>query len=251
VHDGYSFIVGFYLLWACWLVGHTIDRMDKRRQRRGPDGPRPSWTIYMVKRALLWTARISWMVLTLGVIIPTLVAIVVELYIVMQFRRALEPDVTPRLRMFELWSVGLLYTKMLVKTRRLHGHDNYIVRGVSRIRHNGWTRPDPVAATKEVIGPVVGGLLGMILLPPLAAWLSLHLVPNHVNESQIYIRVYPMIFVLVGWIKCCYALRDLVNSWAQSIRDSEFLVEMRLRNLEPQNGAKSKDTTSKPLTAST
>jgi len=30
---------------------------------------------------------------------------------------------------------------------------------------HGWTRPDPVSATKEVIGPLAGGLLGMIFFP--------------------------------------------------------------------------------------
>ena len=32
---------------------------------------------------------------------------------------------------------------------------------------HGWTRPDPVTATKEVIGPLAGGLLGMIVFPGL------------------------------------------------------------------------------------
>jgi E3 ubiquitin-protein ligase MARCH6 len=29
----------------------------------------------------------------------------------------------------------------------------------------GWTRPDPIMATKELIAPLVGGLLGMIIIP--------------------------------------------------------------------------------------
>ena len=33
-------------------------------------------------------------------------------------------------------------------------------------------------------------------------------------------------------VQLCYAIIDLCGSWAQSIRDSEFLVEMRLRNLD-------------------
>lgn len=30
---------------------------------------------------------------------------------------------------------------------------------------NGWTHPDPITATKEVIAPLVAGLLGMIVVP--------------------------------------------------------------------------------------
>jgi E3 ubiquitin-protein ligase MARCH6 len=33
--------------------------------------------------------------------------------------------------------------------------------------NNGWTHADPVLATKEVIAPVTGGLIGMIFLPGL------------------------------------------------------------------------------------
>ena len=44
-----------------------------------------------------------------------------------------------------------------------------IARGVAEIRRRGWTRPDPIAATRDVVGPLVIGLLGMLVGPPLAA----------------------------------------------------------------------------------
>lgn len=34
-----------------------------------------------------------------------------------------------------------------------------------QIVRNGWTHPDPLRATEEVIGPAIGGMLVMILLP--------------------------------------------------------------------------------------
>ncbi|KAG5219471.1 RING-CH-type domain-containing protein [Salix suchowensis] len=37
LHDGYSLIVGFYLLWGCYIFGRAIDKLDKRRQRRGDE----------------------------------------------------------------------------------------------------------------------------------------------------------------------------------------------------------------------
>lgn len=44
--------------------------------------------------------------------------------------------------------------------------------------------------------------------------------------------VYPAIFVAAAFARLGHALILLCASWAQSIRDSEFLVEMRLQNLE-------------------
>lgn len=39
-----------------------------------------------------------------------------------------------------------------------------------QIATNGWTHADPWKATKEVIAPVTGGLLGMICLPAAVLW---------------------------------------------------------------------------------
>ncbi len=51
MHDGYSFLVGFYALWGCWVVGHAVERMDKRRQRRSADDARGNWPLYFLKRS--------------------------------------------------------------------------------------------------------------------------------------------------------------------------------------------------------
>jgi E3 ubiquitin-protein ligase MARCH6 len=119
VHDGYSFIAGSYLLWACYVFGKAIDRMDKRRQRRGGDGPRADLLVYVAKRSLVWSVKTFYMVSFLGVIIPILIAIVMELYLVLPIRYALNPDMTPRIRMFDMWCLGILYTKIALHANQL------------------------------------------------------------------------------------------------------------------------------------
>ena len=43
---------------------------------------------------------------------------------------------------------------------------------------NGWTHPDPITATKEVIAPLVAGLLGMIVVPAASFKLAHMLFPS-------------------------------------------------------------------------
>jgi E3 ubiquitin-protein ligase MARCH6 len=40
-------------------------------------------------------------------------------------------------------------------------------------------------------------------------------------------------FAMVGFYRASVATLRLLSSWSQAIRDKEFLVEMRLQNLEP------------------
>ena len=138
VHDGYSFIAGFYLLWGCWLVGSALDRMDKRRQRRWSDSEnRAEWPLFVVKRTLLWAAQAVYMVFMLGIVIPTLVGLVFELYIVQPIRHAANPLVEPRIRMVDMWALGLLYSKIVIRSFRMqppaqvHGPD--LIRGIDRV----------------------------------------------------------------------------------------------------------------------
>lgn len=118
VHDGYSLIVGFYLLWGCYAVGKTLDRMDKRRQRVGNELARGAFVLYAVKRATLWSMSIAWMFLWMGVIIPILVALVMEFYLILPLRLIFSPTTYIRIHVVESWAVGLIYSKMAIHPPR-------------------------------------------------------------------------------------------------------------------------------------
>lgn len=118
LHDGYSFLAGIYLLWACYLVTKAVERMDKRRQRRGGDGPRAEFAVFFVKRSLLWLSKIAYMGIFLGVIAPILLALVVDLYIIMPVRLTLNPTMEIRVRIVDMWALGLVYGKIFVRINR-------------------------------------------------------------------------------------------------------------------------------------
>ncbi|KAK7031639.1 RING-CH-type domain-containing protein [Favolaschia claudopus] len=234
VHDGYSFLAGVYLLWACYLAGRAVDRLDKRRQRRGGDEPRADLRLLVVKRGLLWSAKISYMVVFLGVVIPTLIAVVVDLYIVLPIRLSVDPTLVPRIRIVDEWAMGLLYAKIILHVNR--AQPAYPIRaGIQHITNNGWTHPEPITATREVIGPVMFGLLGMIFLPGGVFYLAQRFISyTPRNGRLLFMEVYPALFVAVAGGRFAAVLLEMLGTWSQAIRDKEFLVEMRLRNLEPE-----------------
>lgn|SRR6266478_705301 len=136
MHDGYSFLVGFYALWGCWVVGHAVERMDKRRQRRSADDARGNWPLYFLKRSVLWLAKISYIVFSLGIVIPALLGLVVELYIVMPIRLSLNPDLVPNLRVVDMWALGIIYAKIELHANRLRPL-NRLTAGFNHVRPIG------------------------------------------------------------------------------------------------------------------
>ncbi|KAG2142827.1 uncharacterized protein EDB93DRAFT_1241500 [Suillus bovinus] len=228
LHDGYSFLAGLYLLWACYLVAKTVERMDKRRQRRGGDGPRAEFAVFFVKRSLLWLSKIAYMGIFLGIIIPILFALVIDMYIVMPVRLTLNPTLVIHIRIVDMWALGLVYGKIFMRINRRPQFD--VGRGII---NNGWTHPDPKQATKEVIIPLIAGLLGMLVLPAAAVWGLREFFDLPSSPKFMFMHAYPGIFATVGLYRASVATLRLLSSWSQAIRDKEFLVEMRLQNLEP------------------
>ncbi|KAH9172209.1 hypothetical protein EDB89DRAFT_1851386 [Lactarius sanguifluus] len=233
MHDGYSFLVGSYALWGCWVVGHTLDRMEKRRQRRGADEARGNWPLYFLKRSVLWLAKISYIVFFIGIVIPALIGLVVELYMIMPIRLSLNPDLVPNIRVADMWALGIIYAKIILHAQRLRPL-NRITAGFNHIKAHGWTNPEPLSATVEFIVPLLVGLSGMLALPPVIVVLLRHLIPLRVDQRFIFMHVYPGIFAAAGLIRLGVTGSRALSRWSQSIRDTEFLVEMRLRNYEQE-----------------
>ncbi|EPQ56749.1 hypothetical protein GLOTRDRAFT_115872 [Gloeophyllum trabeum ATCC 11539] len=242
VHDGYSFLFGFYLLWGCYLVGYAVDRLDKRRQRRGGEEPRAEWPLYLLKRTLLWLSKIAYMVFTLGIVLPILIALVFEFYLILPFRYTVDPAFVPRIRLVDMWALGLVYAKIAIRAQRAHPPDHRFFAGFANITRNGWTHPDPVKATKEVIAPLTGALLAALLCPIGVDWLCRRLLSLPLDNRFLFMHVYPGIFGVIGLSRLANNAWVALSAWSQTIRDKEFLVEMRLQNMEPESPAQSTPT---------
>ncbi|KAL5531378.1 hypothetical protein ACEPAG_4255 [Sanghuangporus baumii] len=230
VHDGYSVVVGFYLLWGCYHIGILLDRLDKRRQRYGSRS-QGSHAVYVFKRSMLWIGNVVWVVFWFGVVIPTLLALVIEVYLVHPLRLIFNPTMALRIRIVDSWAVGLVYTKIALITMRLRP-ETRIDTAIKEMKENGWRRVNAVAITLNIIAPVAAGLLGMLLLPILIVIGLQQALPTKISSNTLFLYVYPGIFIVAGCARLYTTMQTIFASWTQQIRDSEFLVEMRLRNLD-------------------
>lgn len=140
VHDGYSLIVGFYLLWWSWLVGTLIARIRIRRHRHeGSRRIRASWSLFLFKRIFVYGTKVAWLALWLGLVLPTLVSITVDLYLIIPLRFFLNPNFTPTIHVFESWATGLVLSKIIIRTQRARpGAD--LTGALDAVRFTAWLR---------------------------------------------------------------------------------------------------------------
>ncbi|KAG8692681.1 hypothetical protein FRC09_011037 [Ceratobasidium sp. 395] len=135
------------------------------------------------------------------------------------------------------------------------------------IIRNGLARPDALGATRAFLGPVCGGLVLVVGAPAAGLWLLERALPGAhqwgsdalspwitiwgfaplgcrgdlvgdngaLTGCNIAVTVvYPGIFCGTAMVGLWRAGRRAGKRWLQGVRDEEFLVELRLRNLETE-----------------
>ncbi|KAH7335166.1 hypothetical protein B0J17DRAFT_668903 [Rhizoctonia solani] len=240
VHDGYSLVIGWYVLWGLWRVHRSQVR---------------SWT-----SALAWVANTVCIGIGMGVIMPILVAVTLQMYVVLPLRLWWNPETVPVLRIAEDWALGLVLMKIGWQTWRLRarapaqapvveaaraeeGRDEPdeadrrmedLGRAMEQIIRAGLTNPDAITAIRTFIAPVCGGLVLVIGAPGAIVWALGKMYGAPMGGDDVLLSlVYPGMFCGTAAVGVWRAGSQAVKKWLQGIRDEEFLVEMRLKNLEP------------------
>ncbi|KAF9643060.1 hypothetical protein BDM02DRAFT_1758261 [Thelephora ganbajun] len=108
VHDGYSFAVGFHLLWGYWPIDQALERFDHHRQWR-ENGSHAWWPLSLAKRNSLW------MGLFLVFVIPTLIALAMEVYVLLPVKLVYDPKLVVKVKLAEMWVLGLFHTKIILR----------------------------------------------------------------------------------------------------------------------------------------
>jgi len=104
-HDLYALTAGAYILGGAWFVGMQIER-----------NPRP-WTL--ARRFLLWAPKALYMVVTIGVILPILLSVTLDLYLFLPIRSWVDPERQPVIRIVHCWATGLVMGRMALYVSRL------------------------------------------------------------------------------------------------------------------------------------
>lgn len=133
VHDGYSFIVGCSLIWSCFSIGKAVNDCINRRlidinapttdaeeksdiERRL--APRASWALFMLKQGIRWVGQAAWLGFWLGFVIPILLSVVFDFYLVFPIRSLSDPGFQMKIDIPMAWLSGLLYAMIGLKSAK-------------------------------------------------------------------------------------------------------------------------------------
>ncbi|KAG9001493.1 hypothetical protein FRB93_012094 [Tulasnella sp. JGI-2019a] len=223
IHDGYTWTMGVYGLWALAVAWKEC----QRQSRKGMSTPQR-----MLRNGASRIFGVAYLIVTLGILIPTLLALVINFYLILPVRIDLGLS-KPDIHMVDMWALGLMYMKIGDSMSRWHPPNQH-ARAFRQILATGFRQPNIVKATTEFIGPAIVGLVMMLIVPPSLILTFRPFIPLLRQSDSALVYGYPALFVISAAVACVDWLMRMLQSWVQRTRDAEFLLELRLTNLEKQ-----------------
>ncbi|KAL0058632.1 hypothetical protein AAF712_014678 [Marasmius tenuissimus] len=228
-HDGYSVVVGLFTLWACWTVGKDVGSVEDVLECCGTTRLTVSslWDRLVRIDGWCWLVKMAYIGVSLGVVVPVLLAGSVDAYFIMPIRLGLRPDWAPSFQIVDVWVLGVLYITVVLDVIGVDSNSR-VIRGLQQIKHNGWMEPDVVAATKDVLLPLLVYLCAVAFLPGAAFQSVRYSFPLVALQSKfMFTHIYPGVFV-VAFIMIL--ARVSYDRLAVVVREKEYVVEMRLES---------------------
>lgn len=215
-----------------------------------------------VTDVVIRSLKICYVVTAFAIVIPTLVALIIEFYFIIPLHTAFGvtasasatptfPDAleninstvvsaitaaAPPNSRFHLehtihfvqdWTLGVLYVKMMCKMVLLD--DNSVwARSLRGIVAHGWLNPDAKLATRVFIAPCILAMIAALGFP--VAMAKVLVILGIADGAAIYRFAFPAFFLAMCISAAGYALYRVVEGWKEGVRDEVYLRGMRIHN---------------------
>lgn len=260
-NDIYAFSIGIYLLGAAsYLVVHSRSVLDKVQgwiasAREEIAGRRAASRTFS---ALVRVVQLAYTYFFLAIVLPLLLALLVELYIAVPLHTYMNPPTAETIgaakvdhisqgrhtvRLTQVWTLGLLYMKLGSRMITSLFPDSRAALAVRTVLRRGWQRPDVGVFTRAFVIPGLAVALTAIFAPP---FIARHLVrsqllsgyipheggtPADVAKLALFYRYsYPGAAVALVLVKNAMILANVFNRWTAGVRDEAYLIGERLHN---------------------
>ncbi|PWN51318.1 hypothetical protein IE53DRAFT_368172 [Violaceomyces palustris] len=243
-HDSYSFTLGLGLLLFCLSCSIKFRKVVRRARSRSAASEAKFFRYLGIaagRKVSRWS-KLAYLGFAFGIVLPTLLGLTVNQYIVIPLRYP--SNEVPEIHLAQIWATGLVELKLIVKLLRMFPVDatRPLVDAINETRNAGMRRCKPWSSTKRLILPTALALLALLIVPALAAKVSLQGRRNVTAEmEQVQLRMtYGLVLTTATALIASKIVSSQMDSWTGLLRDEIFLESTELKNYNPHGEAEEK-----------
>ncbi|KAF9100105.1 hypothetical protein BGX23_006069 [Mortierella sp. AD031] len=245
VHDVYSFVVGIYFLSGIWYAMDWISAKVHWISSRSAGTINSGFIVSELWDTFKVVTKLVYFGLAFGVLMPFTLGFMVELFVVLPLRNAIDEDASV-IFMVD-WAVGLLYMKIIHRILTVLPNNRFAV-DMNRVfvgtNVDQW---DVWLATRRLILPVLG-ICGLVVVGPfVCAWIAAEALGlTGAARYRVFRQAYPIAMsislITFGLRECVVVIRR----WSQYVREQEYLVGRQLHNLREEDAVADPAATTEP-----
>ncbi|KAL8668684.1 MAG: hypothetical protein Q9168_006698 [Polycauliona sp. 1 TL-2023] len=234
MNDVYAFCIGVNILGGIGFVILNARPMFNRI-RHTVVPTRESNASKLLQRTIHYAFRLARVLYTytaFGLILPALVAFVVELYLIVPLHTFFGVADRHVIYLIQNWTLGVLYVKIISRFILWH-QGSRAATALRNIVRTGWTDPDVRLATRGFIFPALILLFAILATPLGAGWIvnrSIMLDADPAVKAQVYRYSYPFFLAQGVANVVVYCMARAFKGWKRKIRDEVYLIGERLHN---------------------
>ncbi|KAG0264026.1 hypothetical protein DFQ27_001501 [Actinomortierella ambigua] len=260
LHDSITFFWGACILGLTWFMTDRVTKAihflaDNDQNIRVENGVLVQSTLLVDKirikahavGAALWehvklAGRTLFFMVTLGVLVPLMTTLVLELYVFLPLRRMLSEE-EPGINFFLDWAFGFTFIRTVLHTLFLMQEVGLAAQPdagfMAEVNRQLVVPPmlqwDVSAVARLLLMPYLSSAVALLSAPTiLAKVLTLVLSLDEVTQARLYRQIHPIsMFVFVIFFGTQQSYR-VISRWSQYVRDEEYLLGRQLHNLEEE-----------------
>ncbi len=259
-NDIYAFSIGIYILGAIsYLAIHSRSVLDKVQGwiASASEEIAGRRAVNRTFSAAMRVAQLAYTYFFLAIVLPLLVALLLELYVAIPLHTYMNPPTAATIaadkmghlsqgrhtvRLTQAWTLGLLYMKLGSRMITSLFPDSRVAVAVRTVLRRGWQRPDVGVFTRAFVIPGVAiALVGIFAPPFVARYLVQYQVSGYVPKpgetaeemaklAIFYRYSYPGAAVVLVLVKNAMMVASVFNKWSSGVRDEAYLIGERLHN---------------------
>ncbi|PYI08898.1 hypothetical protein BO78DRAFT_309524 [Aspergillus sclerotiicarbonarius CBS 121057] len=232
LNDVYAFSTGMSIVGtAAYILYYCRPFVAAAQDRLSPYLRSPREACVGAINALLDVARLIYVLASFSVLLPSLFALIMELYIMVPVHTYVGGPQAHVIHFIQDWTLGVLYVQMAVKFV-LWNSASRPAAALNAIFRDGWLKPNAKLTTRAVLLPVIL-LATLAVVLPLSLGFTVNATVFYSTpdvQSKVYRYAYPatLVISLIGWL--VYLVRRQVEIWRVNIRDDVYLIGERLHN---------------------
>lgn len=230
-NDVYAFSIGIYILGsALYALLNLRAFLTYLRTSLSVTAETPQNILRRTTHAASRIASIAWTYAAFLFILPTLFALVVELYAIVPLHSYFSPNEPHVVHFVQSWTLGLLYVKLTTRLI-LWNSTSRPAQSLRAITRNGYLNPDAKLATRSFIFPAVLALFVALAWPWSLARIAVATLPMGEEKQYLAYRyAYPLCAAAVVGCAVAWRVFGMLRKWRMMIRDEVYLIGERLHN---------------------